>query len=75
MVYNKSKGDFTMLNKQPKFHTHKDERGVLVKCYHESKSLLLSVSFWLGMTLGFPLEHFIWEKLPGFSWITHWLGL
>jgi len=32
--------------------------------------------FWLGLTLGFPLEHMLWEKAPVFSWITkHWLGL
>lgn len=57
------------------FHTHEDEHGFLVKCYHQSKSVMLSVSFWLGVTLSFPIEHFIWEKLPGFSYITHLMGL
>ena len=56
-------------------HFHEDERGVLVKCYHETKSQLVSYSFWIGMTIGFPIEHFIWEKAPGFSDITKWLGL
>jgi len=40
------------------FHTHMDENGLIVKCYHKSKTVLLSVSFWIGLTLGFPVEHF-----------------
>lgn len=32
--------------------------------------------FCIGNTVGFPLEHIIWERLPVFSWITyHVLGL
>ena len=57
------------------FHTHVDERGALVKCYHETKSILLSFSFWLGVTLSFPLEHFIWEKVWPFYMLTELLGL
>lgn len=56
-------------------HFHVNEHGILVKCYHETRNQLASLSFWIGMTIGFPLEHFIWEKLPGFSAITKWLGL
>lgn len=27
-------------------------------------------------SVAFPLEHFIWERLPGFSWVTiHVLGI
>ena len=26
-------------------------------------------------SLAFPIEHFVWEKLPGFVFITHALGL
>jgi len=62
-----------MRNGKP--HFHKDEFGFLVKCYHGTKNNLASYSFWIGMTIGFPIEHFIWEKLPGFRAITHWLGL
>jgi hypothetical protein len=60
------------MNNHP--HTHETENGLLVKCYHKTK-LLLAPSFWIGMTLGFPLEHFIWEKVWPFKEITHWLGL
>uniref|UniRef100_E6QUU7 Uncharacterized protein n=1 Tax=mine drainage metagenome TaxID=410659 RepID=E6QUU7_9ZZZZ len=57
------------------FHTHSDENGLMVKCYHKSKTVLLSVSFWLGLTLGFPVEHFLWEKIWPFKLLTHYIGL
>jgi hypothetical protein len=56
-------------------HTHVDENGLMVKCYHKSKSALLSGGFWLGLTLGFPLEHFLWEKVWPFKLLTQYLGL
>lgn len=56
-------------------HFHKDDRGVLVRCYHKSKDILLSASFWLGVTLSFPIEHFIWEKVWPFRIISTWMGL
>lgn len=60
------------------FHTHVNEDGLLVRCYHKCKkatSVLGTWQFWFGMTMGFPFEHFLWEKVPPFSWITHWIGL
>jgi hypothetical protein len=57
------------------YHTHMDERGMLVKCYHESKSVVLSIGFWFGTLIAFPLEHFIWEHIPPFSLLTKLLGL
>jgi hypothetical protein len=56
-------------------HTHVDENGLIVKCYHKSKSALLSGGFWLGLTLGFPIEHFLWEKVWPFKLLTQYLGL
>ena len=56
-------------------HTHVDEQGKLVRCYHQCRSALTSVGFWVGLTLGFPLEHLLYEKVPPFTYITHWLGL
>lgn len=47
----------------------------LQACYHKCKNELTSVSFWLALTLGFPFEHFLWEKIPPFKWITDFLGL
>lgn len=58
-----------------RWHTHVDENGFLVKCYHSTRSTILSPSFWLGVTLSFPLEHFIWEKLWPFYLVTELLGL
>lgn len=31
--------------------------------------------FCFVQTITFPLEHVVWEKLPGFATITHALGL
>lgn len=56
-------------------HTHVDKNGFLVDCYHSTKNVILSGSFWLGVTLSFPLEHFLWEKVWPFSAITAWMGL
>ena len=56
-------------------HMHEDENGLLVKCYHKTRSVLADYAFWIGVTISFPIEHFIWEKIPGFSHITQWMGL
>lgn len=64
-----------MLSTKNPFHTHVDEVGRVVKCYHETKSILTSGSFWLGITFSFPLEHFLYEKVWPFTLITQFLGL
>lgn len=56
-------------------HYHKDEKGILHRCYHECKQVVTQWGFWIGVTVSFPIEHFIWEKLPGFSHISRMLGL
>jgi hypothetical protein len=56
-------------------HTHTTEEGLIVRCYHKSKATFLSAGFWLGLTMGFPLEHFLWQKLWPFTIITNLLGL
>jgi hypothetical protein len=63
-----------MTNKD-KSHYHKDEHGMLVKCYHKCKTILAEPAFWIGTTLSFPLEHFLWTKVPGFLHISAWMGL
>jgi hypothetical protein len=42
---------------------------------HHLRETLFNVSFWLGLTMGFPLEHFLWEKIWPFRVISAWLGL
>lgn len=59
------------MDKQP--HYHATTSG-LVKCYHSCKTALTDWGFWLGVTLSFPLEHYLWEKTP-LVWISQWLGL
>lgn len=58
----------------PKPHFHANRLGILEACYHRCRPVL-TWSFWLGLTAGFPLEHLLWEKAPLFSDITKWLGL
>ena len=55
-------------------HYH-ESNGVLHACYHQSKSALQSFGFWIGLTIGFPIEHFLWEKIWPFSALTSLLGL
>jgi hypothetical protein len=58
-------------------HFHTDERGVLVACYHQCKNwgnqILGAWQFWLGVTVSFPIEHFIWEKVWPFKLFTEFL--
>ena len=56
-------------------HYHKDERGLHVKCYHETRALLTDWRFWVGTMFSFPIEHFLYEKVWPFTFITNWLGL
>lgn len=56
-------------------HYHVDERGFAVKCYHSCKTMLMNWQFWAGLTMGFPLEHLLWEKVWPFYLITKFMGL
>lgn len=56
-------------------HFHKAPDGTLVRCYHECKSTIKSAGFWLGVTISFPLEHFLWEHIWPLSILTKFLGL
>lgn len=60
-------------------HTHTDSRGILHKCWHVCthgpQKLLTNWKFWVGMTMGFPLEHLLWLKVPIFRDISAFLGL
>jgi hypothetical protein len=55
-------------------HYHRSN-GALHACYHQCRNALLSWGFWLGLTVGFPIEHYLWEKVWPFSELTSWLGL
>lgn len=47
-------------------HFHRDERGILVRCYHRTKPLHALLWFLLGTTVTYPLEHLLWE-----GWLLH----
>lgn len=55
------------------YHVHVDEDGALIKCYHKTKNLVSSTEFWVGITLSYPLEHWLWEHVWPFNIITGWL--
>ena len=61
--------------KECKPHVHADEKGVLHTCYHRCRTTLSDWGFWVGITLTYPLEHFLWEHVPPFSWILSLMGL
>lgn len=60
-------------------HYHKNEEGVLIQCYHSCrkslKDTLGNTAFWIGITVSYPLEHLLWERVPVFSHIAHFLGM
>jgi hypothetical protein len=56
-------------------HYHHAVGGLAVVCFHKCHVLLTNWQFWLGLTLGFPVEHLIWEKLWPFKLLTQWWGL
>jgi hypothetical protein len=45
------------------------------RAHHQLRTSVFSLSFWLGLTLGFPVEHFLWEHVWPFKLISKWLGL
>jgi len=49
------------------------KNGFFVKCYRQCRSTLLSGTFWIGLTVSYPFEHWLWEKVWPFSIIGHFL--
>lgn len=56
-------------------HFHKDEDGALVKCYHRCRNALTDYAFWVGITVSYPLEHLLWERVPVFWHVAEWIGM
>jgi hypothetical protein len=56
-------------------HYHRTKDGLFVKCYHGGRNLITDYKFWVGMTMGFPAEHLLWEKVWPFKLLTVWMGL
>lgn len=57
-------------------HYHLNKVGMLEACYHKCrlgwKGWFIGITVW---TIGFPLEHFLWERVPLFSDLTKWMGI
>lgn len=58
-----------------RFHQHRTINGSLIACYHTCRNLLTNWQFWVGITLTFPLEHALWEKVWPFKLLTKAWGL
>ena len=55
-------------------HEHKTPDGLIVKCYHKCRSII-SWQFAIGLTLGYPLEHFLWEHVWPFYKVLSFIGM
>lgn len=56
-------------------HTHTTKDGLIVRCYHSCKGVITSPAFWIGVTLSFPIEHWLWTTVPPFNWVAGYFGL
>ena len=54
-----------------KFHIHLDENGFSVRCYHDCKNQIKQPSFWILLTLTFPIEHGIWTLIYRLFGLEH----
>lgn len=57
-------------------HYHRNENGILVKCYHDARNLLKERGFWIGVTVSYPIEHALWEHvlIPAFHATVAYIG-
>lgn len=56
-------------------HFHKNEDGVLIRCYHVCKKKAPPIGWWIFFTtISFPIEHALWELTP-LHYITGWFGI
>ena len=55
--------------------TNETRSGVWPWVHRQLQASIFNVSFWLGLTFGFPFEHFLWEHVWPFKLISKWLGL
>jgi hypothetical protein len=48
---------------------------VIQRCATHGKRVCIRCKWAAVQTALFPLEHTVWERAPGFSWVAHLLGL
>lgn len=56
----------------PHYHSH---NGILRSCYNHCTDLVTDFRFWIGVTMSYPLEHYLWEHVWPFTLIMNFLGL
>ena len=60
-------------------HFHQDDRGFVHKCFHRCTTSIRQPGFWVATVVstlvGFPFEHYLYDKVWPFVLITRWLGL
>ena len=57
-------------------HYHEDKKtGLLVRCMNSCSNLITDYRFWIGVTISYPLEHFLWEHVWPFKLVMQFLGL
>ncbi len=65
--------------KPPVPHFHRDDRGFVHKCFHRCTTSIKQPGFWVATVVstlvGFPFEHYLYDKVWPFVLITRWLGL
>ena len=67
------KGQFMPLHEP---HYHEDKKtGLLVRCMNSCSNLITDYRFWIGVTISYPLEHFLWEHVWPFKLVMQFLGL
>jgi hypothetical protein len=57
-------------------HYHEDKKtGLLVRCMNSCSNLITDYRFWIGVTISYPLEHFLWEHVWPFKLLMQFLGI
>jgi hypothetical protein len=60
---------------EPCQHDHVEKPGLARYCLHQCRAVLKDWGFWIGVTVSFPIEHFLWEHIWPFRLLTNLLGL
>jgi hypothetical protein len=56
-------------------HKHPSKNGFMVTCYHHCRNVLAVPAFWIGITVSYPFEHLLWERVWPFNIIAQALGV
>jgi hypothetical protein len=60
---------------EPCQHDHVEKPGLARYCLHRCRAVFKDWGFWIGVTVSFPIEHFLWEHVWPFRLLTNLMGL